>query len=83
MKSNIDICPPSVSPILCFLSNILKISSREEQDGGGVGGHGVHLSPQIHQEYTFRHKSACSTPAESGQEYLASGKEYIELWKTQ
>ena len=29
-----------------------------EQDGGGVGGRGVHLSPQIHQEYTFRHRSA-------------------------
>ena len=48
-----------------------------EQDGGGVGGRGVHLSPQIHQEYTFRHISACRTPAESGQEYLTSGKEYI------
>ena len=22
-----------------------------EQDGGGVGGRGVHLSPRIHQEY--------------------------------
>ena len=29
-----------------------------EQDDGGVGGHGVHLSPWIHQEYTFRHRSA-------------------------
>ena len=29
-----------------------------EQDGGGVGvgGHEVHLSPQIHQEYTFRRR---------------------------
>ena len=44
-----------------------------EQDGGGEGGSGVHLSPQIHQEYTFRHRSACRTPAESGQEYLTSG----------
>ena len=25
-----------------------------EQDGRGVGGHGVHLSPWIHQEYTFK-----------------------------
>ena len=25
-----------------------------EQDGGGVGECGVHLSQQIHQEYTFR-----------------------------
>ena len=53
-----------------------------EQDGGGVGGHGVHLSPQIHQEYTFRHRSACRTPAESGQEYLTSGKEYADPRKT-
>ena len=29
-----------------------------EQDGRGVGGCGVHLPPQIHQEYTFRHRSA-------------------------
>ena len=50
-----------------------------EQDGRGVGGHGVHLSPQIHQEYTFRHRSACRTPAESGQEYLTSRKEYMLL----
>ena len=49
-----------------------------EQDGGGVGGRGVYLSPWIHQEYTFRRKSACRTPAESGQVYLTSGKEYIE-----
>ena len=39
------------------------------------------LSPQIHQEYTFRHRSACRTPAESRQEYLTSGKEYIEIQK--
>ena len=41
------------------------ISTRGEQDGRGVGGRGVHLSPQIHQEYTFGHRSACRTPAES------------------
>ena len=54
-----------------------------EQDGGGVGGRGVHLSPQIHQEYTFRHRSACRTPAESWPEYLTRGKECIEPHKTQ
>ena len=32
----------------------LKINHLREQDGGGVGGCGVHLSPWIHQEYTFR-----------------------------
>ena len=54
----------------------------EEQDGGGVGGHGVHLSPRMCQEYTFRHRTACRTPAESGQEYVTSEKEYIERCKT-
>ena len=37
----------------------------------------------IHQEYIFRHRSACTTLAESGQEYLTSGKEYTEPCKTQ
>ena len=50
-------------------------------DGGGVGGHGVHLSPRIHRKYIFRHRSACRTPAESGQECLTRGKEYIEPHK--
>ena len=57
------------------------VSGRGE-DNGGAGGRGVHLSPQIRQEYTFRHRSACRTPAESQQEYLTSGKEYIEPCKT-
>ena len=50
---------------------------RREHDGEGVGGLGVHLSPRIPQEYTFRHRSACRTPADSRKEYLTSGKEYI------
>ena len=29
---------------------------RGEQDGGGVGGCGVPLSPRTHQEYSFRQK---------------------------
>ena len=53
---------------------IRKLWYRRHQDGGGGGGHGVHLSSRIHQEYTFRHRSACRTSAESGQEYLTSGK---------
>ena len=53
-----------------------------EQDGRGVGGHGVHLSPWIHQDYTFRHRSACRTAAESRREYLTRGKEYMEPLKT-
>ena len=43
---------------------------------------GIHLSLWIHQEYTFRHRSACRTPAESGEEYPTSGKEYIDSHKT-
>ena len=54
----------------------------EDQDGRGVGGCGVHLSLWIHQEYTFKHRSACRTPAERGQEDLTSGKQYIEPRKT-
>ena len=50
---------------------------RREKDDRGVGGCEVHLSPRIQQEYTFRHRSASRTPAESGQEYLSSRK-YIE-----
>ena len=61
--------------------NVQKYSWRE-QDGREVGGRGVHLSPRIHQEYTFRHRSACRTPAENRQEYQTSGKEYIEPRKT-
>ena len=34
-----------------------------------------------HQECTFRHRSACRTAAESRQEDLTSGKEYIEPQK--
>ena len=58
---------------------LIKTLTLREQDGRGVGGHGVHLSPQVHQEYTFRHRRACRTPAESGQEDLTSGKEYMLL----
>ena len=70
-----------------FTENYIKTLIKEteegrEQSGGGVGGPGVHLSPQIHQEYTFRHRSTCRTPAESGQENLTSGKEFIEPCKT-
>ena len=32
--------------------------------------------------YTFRHRRACRTPAESRQEYLTSRKEYIDPCKT-
>ena len=53
----------------------------EEQDDRGAGGHGVRRSPRIHQEYTFRHRSACRTPAESGQDYLTTEKEYTKPCK--
>ena len=63
------------------LDRILK--NRGKQDGGGVGGRGVHLSPQTHQEYTFRHRSACRTSADSRQENLTSGKEYTQAHNPQ
>ena len=53
-----------------------------EQDGRGVGGPEVHISPPIHQEYTFRKRSSCKPPGESRQEDLTSGKEYIQPRKT-
>ena len=59
-----------------------KKSQMGEQDGAGVGGCGVHLSPWIHQEYTFRHRIARRTPAERRKEYLTSGKEHVESHKT-
>ena len=40
------------------------------------------ISSRIQQEYTFRHRTACRTPAERGQEYLTSRKEYIDPHKT-
>ena len=69
-------------PTTHHTTNTSKIEQDWQQDGGGVGGHGVHLSPWIHQEYTFIHRSACRPPAENGQEYLTSGKKYIEPRKT-
>ena len=51
---------------------------KKRLDGRGVGGRGVVFSPRIRQEYTFRHRTVCRTPAESRQEYLIRGKEYIE-----
>ena len=47
------------------LETIITYGLVGEQDGRGVGGCGVHLSPRIHQEYSFRHRSVCRTPAES------------------
>jgi len=35
------------------------------------------------QEYTFRHRRSCRTPAESRREYMTTGKEYIETHITQ
>ena len=65
-----------------FIWNLKRWVGGREQDGRGVGGHAVHLSPWIHQEYAFRQRSACRTPAESGQEYLTRGKENVEPRKT-
>ena len=61
----------------------IKNKLEREQDGRGVGGHGVHPFPQIGQEYTIRQESACRTPAEGRQEDLTRGKEHTEPGKTQ
>ena len=52
--------------VMTNLDSILKSKDIREQDGGRVGGHGIHLFQWIHQEHIFRHRSACRTPAESG-----------------
>ena len=77
--------PLQISYRLCFRKERSEIRKwfQREQDGGGVGGRGVYLSPQIHQQYTFRHRSACRTPDKSRQKFLTRGKEYIEPCKTQ
>ena len=59
------------------------VNHTEEQDGRGVGGRGVHLSPRTHQEHTFRHTSARRTPAECVQGDLTGGKESVEPRETQ
>ena len=63
-------------------NQLRKSMTLRSQDGREVGGCGVNISPWIHQEYTFRHRSARRTPAESGQEYLTSRKKYIDPRKT-
>ena len=60
-----------------------RIFPRRNKMARGAGGHRIQLSPQIHQEYTFKHKSACRIPTESAHEYMASRKEYIDPRKTQ
>ena len=49
-------------PLENWSKSQIKIYHTWEQYDGGVGGHGVHLSPWIHQEYTLRQRSACRTP---------------------
>ena len=58
--------------------NIKKTKIMGEQDGGGVGGCGVHLSPRIHQEYTFQ-----TTEGHAENQLREDrSKEYIEPCKT-
>ena len=52
----------------------------QEQDDGGIGGCGEYLSPRIHQEYTFRHRSPCRTPAESRQAKCLASMHTGSLW---
>ena len=72
--------PLLVSPYYPMLP-LKSCSVKGEQDSRGVDRRGVHFCPWIHQEYTFRHRSASRTPAEIGQEYPTSGKEYVEPHK--
>ena len=65
------------------LQGTLTNLAQEEQDGRGFGGRGIHLSPRIRQEYTFRHRSARRIPAESGHEYMTRRKAYIDPHETQ
>ena len=53
------------------MTEVTEQSTAQEEDDGGVV---VHFSPWIHQEYTFRHRRSCTTPAESVQEYLTTKK---------
>ena len=64
----------TIREVAVDLKTIITYGLEGEQDGRGVGGREVHLSPRIHQKYTFRHKSACRTPRERGQKYLTIGK---------
>ena len=54
---------------------------QQGKDDRGVGWHGVRLSLWMRQGYTFRHRRACRTLAESAKESLSTGKEYIEPCK--
>ena len=77
--------PKYVLPLGFPYNSKEKVRNQGEQDGREVSGRGIHLSSQIHQEYTFRHRSAYRTPAESRKEHLTNGKEYInhtELGRT-
>ena len=78
-ERNVEMTP---SFLIGFLKGGTSNENWGEQDGGGVGGHGEHLSPRIRQEYTFRHRRTCRTPAENSQQYLTSRKEYIDPHKT-
>ena len=40
-----------------------------------------YISRWIHQECTFRHRSACRTSAESGEEYVMDGTAYAKPHK--
>lgn len=57
--------------------------NKEKIDGGGEDGCGVLFSPWMHQQYTFRHRISCRTPAESEKESLITGKECINPHKSQ
>lgn len=55
----------------------------ERQNGRGVGGSGIHISPWMHQEHNFRCRRSHRTSAESGQESPTIRKEYIDPYNIQ
>ena len=80
----------SLQNVGCFLAKFFFFSflslswwNKMAEDGWRVGGHGVHYSLWMHQEYTFRHKCACRTSAESRHEYLNTREENIDPCKFQ
>ena len=70
---------------LLAIQSYLKIQEKfwRGQDGGGIDGCRVHLSPQMHQKYMFRYKRSHIAPAESWQESLTTRTEHVVPCKIQ
>ena len=72
----------SILDVLCVTSHSKFLSLKTnpgEQDDEGVGRLGVHLSPWIHEENTFRHKRRAEYQLRADSQYLTSRKEYTDM----